>query len=737
MATLTSEAEFERLYQEFVRRNGGLPTLVADQYNTPASYYKAKTETTLSPSELAELQAKQAQYNRQAALNTIAKEISNNTFHNPYNARSQASISNLNSITSLPVTINNYTYVNDPSQPNGIRQINNGPVQTTSYNQLGNIRNTLNILSDSRYGGSIATAAIVYAGISSATGIDIEKLLLGASLITAGVAMFGDLQSHTDNQASDIPGKLNEIDQLSGLQQSFGEMSNDSCSIFNELMGIMSGAFDGVLDFIDSGIDKFKEYMASTAVGQVFNQINGVISNIMDQVKGVFNQVAGGIGGMIDSIVGDVSSKLNSILEETGIKDILNSIGGIASGVMSGIGDMANQIAGEISKLVSMAADIANKLAALGLAGAMMDPCKMAVLLNTGSPALAGAASQLTAPIESTIPNLNIPTEQDTRANPQEVSAIMETARDTASREVGVPQSPFGALASLYTPFSAYLHNLIGTVSGVFGDTLEKVAGGNVLNVISNTSPNNSVLSSLNNITGDLQGTIGDISTNVPALISGSNLGTQVASQNITGSNTDNEDFSSGGAESNIPESEVYDDAILRNSRVSSASREPSRSGPENTEVTRVVTETTPEGTVSTLEGPSNQIAKARSLWKKQYQARYGRIVRDSRKLGREITKYLNEAKFRTPAQKNEASILREDVQRIVRDTTSYNKSQRSKFEYRSNTQDRDENKEKEILNEYNTVMQSSNNLFLERMESEVYDAQQFWNSLKGQAILG
>ena len=76
---------------------------------------------------------------------------------------------------------------------------------------------------------------------------------------------------------------------------------------------------------------------------------------------------------------------------------------------MGGIADMAAQIANEIAGLVNMAANIANKLAALSLAGAMMDPCKMAVLLNTGTPALAGAAQQLNSPLESTIPNVIYP----------------------------------------------------------------------------------------------------------------------------------------------------------------------------------------------------------------------------------------------------------------------------------------------------------------------------------------
>jgi len=716
MATLTSEAEFERLYQEFVRRNGGLPTLVADQYNTPASYYQATNEVTLSPSELAQLQAKQAQYNRQYALNTIAQEISDNNFTNPYNARSQAAISNLNSITSIPLDIQTYSAVIDPTVPGGYRMVPNAILQSTVYNQLGGVRDAFSPILNA------GIAAAVYAGLSELTGIDIEKIILGAGLVTAGIAMFGDLQAHTNDQATDIPGKINEIDQLTGLQKSFGELSNDSCSLFNELMGIMSGSFDGVLDFIEGGIDSFKDFMANSALGSVLNQIGSVVSNIISQV-----------GMVASSIIALAGAAINNILEQTGLGDLLNSLGNLASGIMGGIADMASQIANEISGLVNMAADIASKLAALGLAGAMMDPCKLAVLLNTGSPALSNAATQLTSPLESAIPNINIPTETDTRANPNEVTAAIQSARENAQQMPGVPQSPFGAIANLYSPFSAYLHNLIGSVSGIFGDTIEKVADGNVLNVISSTSPNNTALSSLNNITSGLSGTVGSISDNIISIAQGTNTNTISASQNITGSNTDDDDFSTGGAESNMPGPEVYDDAILRQSR----NPEPVRTNSESNTSTRIVTENTAEGTVSTIEGPSTQIAKARSHWKKQYQARYGRIVRDSRKLGREITTYLNEAKFRSPAQKNEASVLREDVQRIMRETTSYNKTQRAKFEYRSRTQDRDENKEKEILNEYNTVMQSSNNLFLERMENSVYDAQQFWNSLKGQAILG
>lgn len=738
MATLTSEAEFERLYQEFVRRNGGLPTLVADQYNTPAEYYSALSSVNLSPSDLARLQAKQAQYNRSTALNTISGEIANNNFYNPYDARSTNAINNLNSITANTITITD--------------AVTGQPIQTTTYNQLGSINSTFSPLSDSSLGGSVAVAAAVYAGVAAATGIDFGKLLLGAGLITAGVAMFTDLQNHTNEQAADIPGKMEEIDQLTGLEATFGEMSNDSCSIFNELMGIMSGAFDGVLDFIDGGIDKFKDFMNSTAVGQIFNQINGAISGVMSQINGIIDGVVGGISGAIDNIVNQITSALDPIISQVtsafdsamslidgalgGVMDMFNSLGNLADGLMSGINDMVGQIAGEIQGLIDMAANVASKLQALALAAMTLDPCKMAVLLNTGSPALADAAQQLANPIESAVSNINIPTDIDTRANPEEVQQAVAESRQQASTQPGVPQSPMNALAMIYQPFNAYLHDLIGTVQGLFGNAYELVASsglGDVVSRVTDTLDTNPEIAELSNITNSLQGTIGDITNNITQIASGGILGTSVGSTSDT-SIEDDDDFATGGAGSNAPE-ETYDDAILRQARQTRT--EPTRTSPETAQTTRVVTENTPEGRVSRLEGPSNQVARASALWKRQYQARYGRIARDSNKLGREITRYLNDATFRSQAQKDEASLLREDVQRIRNDTASFNKTQRNKFNYRSRTQDRDDIKENEIMNAFNTVMQSENNLFLERTESELYDAQQFWNSLKGQAILG
>ena len=715
MAQLTSEAEFERLYQEFVRRNGGIPTLAGEQYNTPAEYYSATTENTLSPSELAELQARQAQYNRQSALNTINSEITNNNFTNPYNARSQSSISNLNSINSIPIIINDYH--------------TGQPTQTTIYNQLGSLSNTLSPLLDENLGGGAVVAALVYAGIAEATGIDIEKLLLGAGLITAGIAMFTDLQNHTNNQAVDIPGKINEIDQMSGLNKSFGEMPTDSCSLFNDLMGIMSGSFDGVLDFIDGGIDQFKDFMNSTALGQGLNQLSGILDGVMSDILSTASGIIDGISGMISGVISNIKSAVTSFLDSSGLTDVFNELGNLASGIIGGITDMASQILGEIEGLISMAADIANKLAALSLAGAMMDPCKMKVLLNTGTPELAGAAAQLTAPIESAIPSINIPTEIDPRANPTVVSDTINSAVANAATLPGVPQSPFNALATLYSPFSAYLHDLLGPISGIFSEQYE--LSGSILNSISDTSPNNPLISGLNQITGNLQGTIGDISSNLLPLSMGSPVNTEVSSANSTWEDPDSEDFTTGGADSNEPAVVDASQRTTESSRV-----EPARSRPEDTSQSRVVTEQTAEGTVTRLEGPSNQVAAVKSEYNRNFKARFGRVVRDANKLKNEITRYLNSATFRSPGLAREAELLLDDSIRLKQKTTDFMKMGTEKFSYRSRTQDRDPAQEKRIRDYYNNIMIQQNTIMRGRFEQEISELQQTWNSVKRQAIL-
>ena len=84
--SMASEAEIERLYQLFVAKGGGAGTF--DNANlTPKQYSDASSSSQLSALQLAQLESKQHQYNKQSALRTIADEIDANNFTNPYATR--------------------------------------------------------------------------------------------------------------------------------------------------------------------------------------------------------------------------------------------------------------------------------------------------------------------------------------------------------------------------------------------------------------------------------------------------------------------------------------------------------------------------------------------------------------------------------------------------------------------------------------------------------------------------
>ena len=400
---MASESEYERLYQLWVQQNtinGGTVTLGGA--NTPAQYYDEASSLTLTPQQLAELQARQAHYNRTQALQTISSEIGANNFTNPYNARSTASINKLNAFSSSQRVLN-----------------------TIALSAILNGSDALAL------GGS----AIVIAALSDALGVDFEKLLLTAGLASIGIAMFNNLQSHTNSQTVNLPDTLENASQLAGMNAQFGE-GPSSCSLFNELMGILAGAFDGALDFIDSAMDK---------ISGIINQVAGALGDI---VAGITGAIAGGIDAIISAISG---------LIPQGLKDLLNQIGDIASGLMGAFSDIANQITSEIANALEMANQIAQKLAALAMAAAMLDPCKLAVLMNTGSPELKSAANAMTSPVTNVIEEVQ--TELDPRANPEEVTRAVENAKAEAETAPGVPQSPFSAAAKIYTGLDSYLHS--------------------------------------------------------------------------------------------------------------------------------------------------------------------------------------------------------------------------------------------------------------------------------------
>ena len=400
---MASESEYERLYQLWVQQNtinGGTVTLGGA--NTPAQYYDEASSLTLTPQQLAELQARQAHYNRTQALQTISSEIGANNFTNPYNARSTASINKLNAFSS-----------------------SQGVLNTIALSAILNGSDALAL------GGS----AIVIAALSDALGVDFEKLLLTAGLASIGIAMFNNLQSHTNSQTVNLPDTLENASQLAGMNAQFGE-GPSSCSLFNELMGILAGAFDGALDFIDSAMDK--------------------ISGIINQVAGALGDIVAGITGAIASGIDAIISAISGLIPQ-GLKDLLNQIGDIASGLMGAFSDIANQITSEIANALEMANQIAQKLAALAMAAAMLDPCKLAVLMNTGSPELKSAANAMTSPVTNVIEEVQ--TELDPRANPEEVTRAVENAKAEAETAPGVPQSPFSAAAKIYTGLDSYLHS--------------------------------------------------------------------------------------------------------------------------------------------------------------------------------------------------------------------------------------------------------------------------------------
>lgn len=415
---MASESEYERLYQLWVQQNiinGGTVTL--DGTNTPAQYYDEASSLNLTPQQLAELQARQAHYNRTQALQTISSEIGANNFTNPYNTRSVASINKLNAFSSSQGVLNAIA----------LSAILNGPDALA-------------------LGGS----AVVIAALSNALGVDFEKLLLTAGLAGIGIAMFNNLQTHTNSQTVNLPDTLENASQLAGMNAQFGE-GPSSCSLFNELMGILAGAFDGAFDFIDAAMDK---------VSDMINQVAGVLGDI---VAGITGAIAGGIDAMISAISG---------LIPQGIKDLFNEIGDIASGLIGAFSDIANQITSEIANALEMANQIAQKLAALSMAAAMLDPCKLAVLMNTGSPELKSAANAMTSPVTNVIQEVQ--TELDPRANPEEVTRAIENAKAEAETAPGVPQSPFSEAAKIYTGLDAYLHGTLQTVTPSMFGTEEK-----------------------------------------------------------------------------------------------------------------------------------------------------------------------------------------------------------------------------------------------------------------------
>jgi archaellum component FlaG (FlaF/FlaG flagellin family) len=381
---MASEAEIERLYQLFVANGGGNLTFSGTNL-TPKQYADARSSSNLTALEMAQLEARQHQYNRQKALNTIANEIEANNFSNPYLARGSLGSALFSALgSSAGVT----------STTNGVTGLNNA-----------------------FSGFSDADKALIFAGVLSQTDIDLEKFLKILGLTALGLGMYNSLTNHTNNQTANIPQTMQDADALASMNEQFGEQG-DPCSAFNQLMGILAGIFDGTLDFIDGAIGDITAFLNDSG-------ITSLIQSIIAAITGAGSVVA----DVINAIVG------------VGIK-ALGAIVGLVAKVINAIADVTTQIANEINALADMAAELLRKALALVLGSAANDPCKKKVLENTGSPAMKEAVDELNTPLGTRHPD-SIGVTTDTRADEDEVKRMLQLARNEAELNPGVSQTPF------------------------------------------------------------------------------------------------------------------------------------------------------------------------------------------------------------------------------------------------------------------------------------------------------
>lgn len=385
---MASEAEIERLYQLFVANGGGAFTFSGTNL-TPKQYTDAVSASNLTPLEMAELEARQHQYNRQSALNTIADEIDANNFSNPYIQRASVG----NNLLSILSASNGYTNVN-------------------------NLNNAFS-------GFSSSDKALIFAGVLANTGVDIEGLLKVIGLSAIGVGMYNSLTNHTNNQTANIPQTMQDADALASMNAQFGE-KGDPCDAFNVLMGILAGIYDGTLNFIEK------------AIGDITTFLNN--SGITSLIQSIIAAIAGA-----GSVVADVITAISNL----GLT-LLGGVIGLVAKVINAMADITDAIANEIAALADMALQLIRKALALVLGGAAGDPCKKAVLMNTGSDEMKEAVTKINQPI-GVHPPPTIPVEEDSRASKEEVETIIKTVLEEAEKTGGVVQNPISEAAKEYT----------------------------------------------------------------------------------------------------------------------------------------------------------------------------------------------------------------------------------------------------------------------------------------------
>ena len=408
---MASEAEIERLYQLFVAKGGGAGTF--DNTNlTPKQYSDATASSQLTALQLAQLQAREHQYNKSVALNSIADEIAANNFSNPYAAR--------------------------------------GAYSSSLFGSSGLATGATNVglLSSALSSFSTGEKALIFAGVLAGSGVDLEQILKIAGLSAVGLAMFSSLTDHTNNQTANIPQTMADASSLASMNSQFGPAGGPlppgetDCTDFNDLMGILGGVFDGTLDFIDSTIQAIISLINQTGV-------TSLLTSIISAVQGA------------GSIVGDVIGAIIQALVGAGVA-LMKTLSPLVGKIFNAITDMTSQIAKELAGVIDMAAELLRKALALVLGSAALDPCQSAVLTNTGSLAMKDAVALLKHPMGTGAPG-GIGTTVDDRANSEEVLRAMTNAEAKALIDDGVPQSPFTATGQYYTPYDGSLHDTVAS----------------------------------------------------------------------------------------------------------------------------------------------------------------------------------------------------------------------------------------------------------------------------------
>ncbi len=409
-----SESEYERLYQEFVRKGGGKYTFDGTS-QTPAEYYDIASLTELSPEERARLDAAQEQYNRQAALNAISQELANGAFTNPLSSITQSGINAFN-----------------------VMDADEGVIL---------VGNLYSAITASPYQQDILDYFV-------SVGID-PSFMAVSSLSGLAYPMYGQVQTHTDSQVSNLVQTIQDVNSLVSMSQQFGEQDS-SCNRFNALMGLLSGSFDGIFGFLEG--------MAKPVID--------FIKPFMGPINDILSIIAAGSAG----IIGLISQALAPVLAP--FTSAMNSVASLVSKATSFISSITSQIANEVAGLLGLISNLAQMAQALAIASSSFDVCQMAVLMRTGSSTLTSALQQFSTPLPS-IPSA-ISTSIDPRANPTTVKSAISAARQNTLTAPGVPQSPTIPSAMLYEPMSAYLTSPLSSLMAPLGEafsTIQSITG--------------------------------------------------------------------------------------------------------------------------------------------------------------------------------------------------------------------------------------------------------------------